>query len=81
MLSGVIVSTSPVLNFTIFDEFATAMGCAQPPGPQRLNCLRNVPVSTISNYTNGPNGVTFTPGVDKFVFCLISEGVLMSFIV
>jgi hypothetical protein len=77
MLSGVTVSTPPALNFTIFDEFATAMGCAQPPGPQRLNCLRNVPVSTIRNYTNGPNRVAFTPGVDKFVFYPSSEGVLM----
>ena len=77
MLSGVTVSTSPALNFTIFDEFATAMGCAQPPGPQRLNCLRNVPVSTIRNYTNGPNRVEFTPGVDKFVFYPFSEDVLM----
>jgi hypothetical protein len=80
-LSGVQVSTTPILNFTIFDEFATAMGCAQPPGPQRLKCLRNIPATTIRNYTSGPNGVAFTPGVDKFVFDPSSEGVLMSFIV
>ena len=67
MLSGVWVSTSPALNFSNFDEFATTMGCVQPPGPQRLDCLRNTPASTIRNYTNGPNSGPFTPGVDKSV--------------
>jgi hypothetical protein len=80
-LSGLQVSTTPILDFTIFDEFATAMGCAQPPGPQRLKCLRNIPATAIRNYTSGPNGVAFSPGVDKFVFYPSSEGVLMSFIV
>jgi len=65
MLSGVQVSTFPTLNFTIFDKFATAMGCGQPPGPQRLSCLRNVPATTIRNYTSGPNSVPFTPSVDN----------------
>jgi carboxylesterase type B len=68
MLSGVLVSTSPVLNFSIFDAFATAMGCEQPPGPERLQCLRKVPASTIRAYTNGPNSGLFTPGVDKCAF-------------
>ena len=81
MLSGAQVSTPPIPNFTIFDEFATAMGCGQPPGPQRLNCLRNIPATTIRNYTSGPNGVPFTPGVDKFVFYPSNGDVLMSFVV
>jgi len=81
MLSGVQVSTFPVLNFTIFDEFATAMGCGQPPGLQRLNCLRDIPATTIRNYTSGPNGIPFSPGADKSVFYPSSEDVLMSFIV
>ncbi len=77
MLSGAIVSTSPLLNFSIFDEFATAMGCGQRPGPQRLQCLRKVPASTIRAYTNGPDSGPFTPGVDKYAFCPTQEEVLM----
>jgi len=68
MISGVRYSASPVLNFSIFDAFATAMGCGQPPGPQRLQCLRNVPASTIRTYTNSPDSGLFDPGVDKYVF-------------
>ena len=75
MLSGAIVSTSPVLNFSIFDAFATAMGCGQSPGPQRLQCLRNVPASTIRAYTNGPDSGLFTSGVDKYVFFSTQEEV------
>ena len=78
MLSGVQVSTSPVLNFSVFDAFATAMGCGQPPGPQRLQCLRNVPASTIRAYTNGPDSGSFIPGVDKYAFYPTQEDVLMS---
>jgi len=79
MLSGVQVSTSPALNFSNFDGFATTMGCAQPPGPQRLGCLRNIPASTIRNYTNGPNSGLFTPGVDKSVFHPSGNRILISF--
>ena len=67
MLSGAKVSTSPVLNFSVFDAFATVMGCGQPPGPARLQCLRSVPASTIRAYTNGPNSGLFAQGVDKYV--------------
>ena len=77
MLSGEKVSTSPVLNFSIFDAFATAMGCGQTPGPERLQCLRNVPASTIRNYTNGPDSGVFNPGVDKYVFYPTQEEILM----
>jgi len=65
MLSAVQVSTSPTLNFSNFDAFATAMGCEQSPGPLRLQCLRIVPASTIRKYMNGPNSVSFFPGVDN----------------
>jgi carboxylesterase type B len=68
MLSGAKVSTSPALNFSIFDAFATAVGCAQQPGQERLQCLRNVPASTIRAYTNGPNSGEFTPGVDNITY-------------
>ena len=80
MLSGEKVSTSPVLNFSIFDAFATAMGCGQPPGPERLQCLRNVPASTIRTYANGPNSGVFTPGVDKYAFYSTQEEVLISLV-
>ncbi|KAH9959039.1 Alpha/Beta hydrolase protein [Russula compacta] len=59
MLSSAQVAMSPVLNFTIFDAFATAVGCTQPPGPSRLQCLRGVPAANISAYTNGPNTLYF----------------------
>ena len=78
MLSGVKVSTSPVLNFSNFDTFAAAMGCGQSPGSQRLQCLRNVSASTIRAYTNGPDSALFTPGVDKYAFYSTQEEVLMS---
>jgi hypothetical protein len=81
MLSGVQVSTSPILNFSNFNGFAIAMGCTQPPGPLRLQCLRNIPASTIRNYTNGPNSGPFAVGVDKFVFYPTGEGVLTSLLV
>jgi hypothetical protein len=81
MLSGVQVSTPTILNFSNFDGFATAMGCTQSPGPLRLQCLRNIPASTIRNYTNGPDSGLFTTGVDKFVFYRAGWEVLMSLIV
>jgi hypothetical protein len=80
MLSGVQVSTSPTLNFSNFDAFATAMGCTQSPGPLRLRCLRNVPASPIRAYTNGPRSGLFTPGVDKYASYPTQEEVLMTLI-
>ncbi|KAI0288310.1 hypothetical protein BC826DRAFT_698145 [Russula brevipes] len=68
MLSGPQLSTNPQLNFSNFDAFAIAVGCTQPSGPQRLQCLRSVPVSVIRTYTNGPESGIFVPGVDKCVF-------------
>jgi hypothetical protein len=81
MLSNVQVSTPSILNFSIFDEFATAMGCTQPPGHRRLQCLRNIPAFTIRNYTNGPDRDMFTPGVDKFVFYPAGEETLIALVV
>ena len=65
MFSGVKTSASPVPNFANFQAFATAMGCSQSPGPDRLDCLRQIPASTIRNYTNSNPLVTFVPHVDK----------------
>ena len=68
MLSGVRISTSPELDFSNFNAFATAVGCNQTAGSGRLQCLRNVPASTIRAYTNGPDSNLFVPGIDKHVF-------------
>lgn len=65
LLSGEKVSSVPQPNFKTFDGFATAVGCSQSPGPQRLECLRNVSASTIHNFTTENPFVTFTPQVDK----------------
>jgi carboxylesterase type B len=83
MLSGVqtAIMTPRIVNFSNFDGFATAMGCTQPPGPLRLQCLRDIPASTIRNYTNGPDSGLFTPGVDKLVFYPTSEEMLTSLVV
>ena len=77
MLSGAQITTTPVLNFTIFNAFATAVGCTQPPGPSRLQCLRGVPAANISAYTNGPNSGIFIPQVDKYVLYFVYEAILM----
>ena len=77
MLSGAQISTSPVLNFTIFDAFATAVGCTQPPGPSRFECLRAVPADTIHAYTNGPNRGLFIPQVDKYALYFVCEAILI----
>jgi carboxylesterase 2 len=81
MLSGAKTSASPVPNFALFEGFATAMGCSQSPGPERLDCLRKVPASTIRNFTNTNPLDSFVPQVDKYVFALSASGtdeVLMS---
>ncbi|KAJ7304537.1 Carboxylesterase, partial [Mycena albidolilacea] len=65
LLSGAPTSSSPVPSFSSFDAFADAVGCTETPGPARLRCLRNVPASTIRNFTNGPLGVSFGPVVDN----------------
>ncbi|KAI0251022.1 Alpha/Beta hydrolase protein [Lactifluus subvellereus] len=65
MLSLAQVSTLPELDFSNFNAFAAAVGCSQGPGSSRLQCLRNVPASTIRAYTNGPDSGPFTPRVDN----------------
>jgi len=65
LLSGEKVSAAPQPNFKNFDAFATAMGCSQSLGPQRLDCLRTVPASTIHNFTTVNPFVVFSPQVDK----------------
>ncbi|KAJ7103838.1 Alpha/Beta hydrolase protein [Mycena epipterygia] len=52
-------------SFSSFDAFASAVGCTQPPGPARPDCLRRFPVSTIGNFMNGPLSNLFAPIVDN----------------
>ncbi|KAJ7736560.1 carboxylesterase [Mycena maculata] len=66
MLSGAPTSTLPTPDYSSFGAFATAMGCSQPPGAARLHCLKQVPASTIQNFTNGPRSHSFgRPVVDN----------------
>ncbi|KAF8201290.1 Carboxylesterase [Mycena galopus ATCC 62051] len=65
MLSGAPVSMLSTSSFASFDKFAVAVGCSQTAGTARLNCLRQVPTSTIQNFTNGPLSGTFGPVVDN----------------
>ncbi|KAJ7509590.1 Carboxylesterase [Mycena galericulata] len=67
MLSGVPTSTNSTPSFAPFNAFATAVGCTQSPGAARLRCLKQVPASTIRNFTNGPlSSGFFGPVVDNF---------------
>ncbi|KAJ7293795.1 carboxylesterase [Mycena rebaudengoi] len=59
MLSGAAVSAAPTPSFASFNNFSTAVGCTQAPGPSRLACLKRVPTSIIRNYTNGPASGSF----------------------
>ncbi|KAJ7103832.1 Carboxylesterase [Mycena epipterygia] len=65
MLSGAPTSESPIPSFSSFDAFASTVGCSQTPGPSRLACLKQVPASTIRNYTNGPLSGSFRFVVDN----------------
>ena len=38
---------------TAWTDFATAVGCTQPPGSRRLACLKAVPADTIQTFMNG----------------------------
>ncbi|KAJ7253681.1 Carboxylesterase [Mycena haematopus] len=68
LLSGAQCSTSPVPSFEAFNTFAAAMGCQQEPGPARLSCLKQVPATTIRNFTNSQSSPTFGPLVDNTTF-------------
>jgi carboxylesterase 2 len=71
LLSSSFSGVTPNTNETAWTEFATAVGCTQPPGSQRLACLKAVPADTIHTFMNGPNAPsTFTALIDKYVSCL-----------
>ncbi|KAE9387860.1 alpha/beta-hydrolase [Gymnopus androsaceus JB14] len=60
LFSGATLNLAPNLNaFNSFNNFSTAVGCTEPPGPERLACLRAVWAEDIRVYTNGPTSGTF----------------------
>ncbi|KAJ7160292.1 Alpha/Beta hydrolase protein [Mycena filopes] len=65
MLSGAQVSMSPTPSFAAFNNFSTAVGCTQAPGPARLACLKRVPAAAIQNFTDGFTTGSFSPVVDS----------------
>ncbi|KAJ7255363.1 Alpha/Beta hydrolase protein [Mycena rebaudengoi] len=65
MLSGTVPSTSPTPPFKYFNAMASAVGCTQSPGAERLACLKAVPASTIRTFTNGASSGTWFPLVDN----------------
>ncbi|KAJ7742573.1 Alpha/Beta hydrolase protein, partial [Mycena metata] len=65
MLSGAAVSMSPIPSFTSFNNFSTAVGCTQAPGPARLACLKAVPAADIQAFVDGPLSGAFEPVVDN----------------
>jgi hypothetical protein len=79
MLSGAAVSVDPTPSFTSFNNFSTAVGCKQAPGPSRLACLKRVPTSVIRNYTNGPASGSFRPVSDGYARSLVSLLAHLSF--
>jgi len=70
MESGTAVSTSPVPNFVPFDTLAKAVNCTQSAGKARLACVKSVPAAAIQAWSNGPEGLTFGPVIDKWVYLL-----------
>ncbi|KAJ6615858.1 Carboxylesterase [Mycena sp. CBHHK59/15] len=65
MLSGAMVASVPVPDFSSFNNFAAKFGCSQAPGLARLQCLKQVPASLIQNFTNGPLSGSFGAVVDN----------------
>jgi carboxylesterase type B len=65
--SAFLGEVTPTTNEKAWTTFATAVGCTEPAGNQRLECLKRVPGSTIHDFFNGPNGPpTFTALIDKW---------------
>ena len=76
ILSSVfLLETTPTTNEQAWTAFATAVGCTEPAGTQRLQCLKRVPSSTIHNYFNSPTAPPiFGALIDKWnilsAFCV-----------
>ena len=70
LLSSVfLVEVTPTTNEQAWTAFATAVGCKESAGVQRLECLKQVPASIIHGFFNGPNAPpTFSALIDKCNF-------------
>lgn len=65
--SAFLGEVTPNTNEITWTTFA-AVGCTQPAGPQRLECLKAVPAATIHGFMNGPNApAAFNALIDKWV--------------
>jgi carboxylesterase type B len=79
LLSSVFLAEStPITYEQAWTTFANAVGCAQPAGTQRLQCLKQVPASAIIDYWNTPTSPPmFAALIDKWTILLcfsISSG-------
>jgi carboxylesterase type B len=69
LFSGVLLAeVTPTVNEDAWAAFASAVGCTQSPGAQRLACLRQVSGSTIHDWFNGATAPPrFSALIDKYV--------------
>lgn len=64
--SAFLIETTPTTYEAAWTTFATAVGCTQPAGTQRLQCLKQVPGSKIHDYFNSPSAPPmFAALIDK----------------
>lgn len=64
--SAFLVGTTPTTYEQAWTTFATAVGCTQPAGMRRLQCLKQVPGSKIHDYFNSQTAPpTFAALLDK----------------
>src|ERR1700683_3653132 len=69
--SAFLVEVTPTTNEQAWTGFAKAVGCTESAGVQRLECLKQVPGSTIHNFLNGPTAPSkFSALIDKCDFLL-----------
>ena len=68
ILSSVfLLEATPTTHEQAWTAFANAVGCSEPAGAQRLQCLKQVPGSTIHDYFNSPTAPPmFAALIDKW---------------
>ncbi|KAF9049446.1 Alpha/Beta hydrolase protein [Rhodocollybia butyracea] len=67
LFSGATPNSAPFspTAFGPFNDFSTALNCTQPPGAERLACLKALSADVIRAYTNGPTSGIFGAVVDN----------------
>jgi carboxylesterase type B len=75
LLSSVfLLEVTPTTNEIAWTAFTTAVGSTEPAREQRLECLKQVPGSTVQGYLNGPTAPpVFNALIDK---CDMSSSLL-----